>query len=101
MQKDEMQELKILCNVLKSNGITVRRENLVRGSAYKVKSGDCLLKEDKILFLDKRLPADQQLGLLVDYIIENKFQIKPEELDNLSKPIKQMLTHAGPHNIAS
>ena len=60
-----------LAKVFEEKGIAVRREKLSRGPSFRVKSGECFLTGKKLLFVDKRLPVDQQISLLQDYLIEN------------------------------
>jgi hypothetical protein len=65
-EKNEEQKVKAICKVFKSAGITVRREKLSRGHAFRVKSGACYFSGDNILFVDKNLPNDQQFSVLCD-----------------------------------
>lgn len=57
-------QIKSLVSQLAERGVSVRRELLARGAAFRVKSGQCYLAGEKLLFVDKRLPPDQQLNLL-------------------------------------
>jgi hypothetical protein len=65
--KDE-ERIKDLCRAFCRKGIKIRRENLTRGQSFRVRSGDCLFSGERVLFLDRRLPAEQQLSMLFDYI---------------------------------
>jgi hypothetical protein len=47
-------------------GLHVREERLLREVGYRVRSGRCRLGEDQILFLDRALPAEAQIDVLVD-----------------------------------
>ena len=40
-----------------SRGIKVRCEKLARGANFKVKSGNCVFSGQRLLFIDRRLPA--------------------------------------------
>ncbi len=84
-------QLKTLSGVFENRGISIRREKLSRGSAFRVKSGNCLLSGDKVIFIDRRMPIDQQLSVMFDYIVELKIQPTEEELENLPTKIKDVL----------
>ena len=47
-------------------GLQVREERLLREVGYRVRSGGCRLREDRIIFLERGLPASAQLDVLVD-----------------------------------
>ncbi len=61
------QRLRSLVDSFSDHGFTVRRENLTRGSSFRVKSGSCLLAEKKLLFVDKRMSLSQQVSVLTDF----------------------------------
>ena len=52
---------------LTEQGFVVRRENLARGHSYRVKSGGCVFVNNRVLFVDKRLPPAQQLSVLREF----------------------------------
>ncbi len=82
-------------NAFSQRGIMVRREKLASGPAFKVKSGNCMFSGDNLLFLDRRLPPDQQLGLLVDYLTESSFTLSSDELKLLPAQLRTMLEQRG------
>jgi hypothetical protein len=47
-------------------GVRVRAERLLREAGYHVRSGSCRLRGDAVLFLDRELPVDAQIELLVE-----------------------------------
>jgi hypothetical protein len=49
-------------------GISVRREKLTRGPSFRVKSGNCTLTGKALIFIDRRLPLEQQLSLLTEEV---------------------------------
>jgi len=83
-----------MVSMVKERGITVRREKLARGSQFRVKSGDCSLEGEKLLFVDKRLPPLHQLGFLLDYIREEGITLSEEELSVLPPSTRQTLSVA-------
>lgn len=58
----------LLKKEFEDQGFTVRREKLARGTAFRVKSGGCLLIDQKVVFVDRRLPLEQQYGVLREYV---------------------------------
>lgn len=58
------QKIRKIINESSSSDILVRREKLTRGSSFRVKSGKCQLTGKKLIFIDKRLPIEQQLSML-------------------------------------
>ena len=77
-------EIRVLIRRLRDRGIEIRREKLSRGREFRVKSGTARVFGQKILFVDRALPEQQQLGILVDYIIEQRIVFTPDELSQLS-----------------
>ncbi|HMO17516.1 MAG TPA: hypothetical protein PKA63_08360 [Oligoflexia bacterium] len=47
-------------------GLSIRRENLTRGPSFKVRSGRCTLTGGQVIFIDRRLSAENQLSILND-----------------------------------
>ena len=89
-QEDERQVRKLV-QVLGNRGIVVRRENLSRGSSFRVKSGGCLFSGENIIFLDRRLPVSQQISVLVDHMLDLEVQLLPEESEGLSRQTLTLL----------
>ena len=77
--------IKKLQKIVQKSGVEVRRENLTRGLAFKVKSGTCQFSGKPLLFIDKRLPNEQQASVLVDYLLTRKFEV--EDLDMAELPV--------------
>lgn len=67
-QKEKEGVLKELANILNSSGFRVRREKLKQGHGWRAVSGTCRVLADKLIFLDRRLPQDEQIEFLVDRI---------------------------------
>lgn len=53
-----------LIKSIEEKGVEVRREKLKQGPGWKVTSGACRLETKKIVFLDSRLPQDDQIEFL-------------------------------------
>lgn len=87
----EEQELNKLMRILEQRGISVRREKLSRGHSYRVKSGDCVFSGENLVFVDKRLPIEQQQSVIVDYMIERRISPDSEELQDLSTKTRSLL----------
>ena len=66
-------------------GVSVRRENLPRGHSFRAKSGNCELSGRNLIFVDKRLPIQQQLAVLSDYLVDFNLEISEEEISSLSE----------------
>lgn len=58
-----LEELKTAAEKL---GLRVREERLLREVGYRVRSGLCRVREDEIIFLERGLPVDSQIDVLVD-----------------------------------
>jgi len=58
-----LEELKTAAEKL---GLRVREEKLLREVGYRVRSGRCRVREDEIIFLERGLPVDSQIDVLVD-----------------------------------
>lgn len=81
-----------LQKIVQKSGIEVRRENLTRGSSYKVKSGVCQFSGKPLLFLDKRLSNDQQASVLVDYLLDNQLAVNNEDMEELPANIVNLFS---------
>ena len=57
-----------------------------------MKSGDCLLTGLKYVFVDRRLPREQQISVLVDYLVDYDFSLEKEELSSLAKSTRDLLS---------
>ena len=73
-QRDD-RELRLLTNLLKEHGLSVRREKLSRGHSFRVKSGSCVFRGSEVLFVDRNLPPRQQVTLLAEFCLEHKIAL--------------------------
>ena len=89
----EERELNLLIEMLGSKGVEVRREKLSRGHSYRVKSGDCVFSGENLVFVDRRLPREQQLSVIIDYLFELAITPAESEIAELS-PRTQALFQA-------
>ena len=62
-QQALLDELKAVAEKL---GLQVREERLLRDVGYRVRSGGCRLRADEIIFLERGLPAQAHIDVLVD-----------------------------------
>lgn len=84
-------EIRKLAEILTARSVVVRREQLSRGRSYRVKSGDCVLSGANTVFVDKRLPLEQQVSVLVDFLVDLKLDLQPEELSELPGATQDLL----------
>ncbi|OVE80151.1 hypothetical protein BVY02_01270 [bacterium J17] len=97
-KKEKQSEISVrrLVKALRNRGLEVRREPLSRGSNFRVKSGNCLLAGEKIVFVDRRLPAEQQISLLIDYVIDLDIELSEKEMEFLSPGVREMASRNKP-----
>ena len=88
-QKDSI--FKELSAVLGGLGFEVRREELKQGHGWKVMSGSCRFEDQKLIFVDKKLPQDEQIGFLVAKISALNVEIPEEKLAALPEKIRHMI----------
>ncbi len=100
-QTREEGEIRILVRRLKERGVVIRREKLSRGREFRVKSGTARVFGEKILFVDRALPEQQQLTILLDYILEHRILFTKEELSLLSPARRGFLAELTSENLAS
>jgi hypothetical protein len=62
-QSTLLEELKELAKRL---GFEVRQEKLLREVGYHVRSGSCRVRDTNIILLDRSLPVNAQIDVLVD-----------------------------------
>ena len=69
-----------LSEELAQKGYTVRREKLKQGFGWKVVSGSCQAMGQRMIFVDQRLPQDDQITFLRSQLqtLENPIEQQPE-----------------------
>lgn len=87
-----MRDLRYLSQLAQRHGISVRRENLARGHSYRVKSGECVFGGANLVFVDKRLPTEQQLAVLVDFLIDNRIPLDVADAENLTHATRALFS---------
>ena len=85
------QEIRKLAAILSARLVSVRREQLSRGRSYRVKSGECVLGGTNVVFVDKRLPLEQQVAVLIDYVVDAQFELDEAELSSLPPASQELL----------
>lgn len=89
-RKDEA-AIRVLERAFARAGITVRREKLSCGTAYRTKSGSCFVSGQQMLFVDRRLAPDQQLSVLVDYVLQLEVELVKSEQDALPQATRELI----------
>ena len=84
-------QLRRVESMFERRGVVVRREKLSAGHAFKVKSGDCYFSGENLIFVDRRLPIEQQLSVLLEYLVEAEFHLDETELALLPEHARGML----------
>ena len=85
-------EIKRLSKIIEAKGVKVRREKLVRGHSFRVKSGACEIVGQEHVFIDKRLPTESQVAILLDAFVERNLCLEASELSELSARSKSILS---------
>lgn len=86
-------EIKRLAKLMESKGIKVRREKLARGHYFRVKSGACELVGQDHVFIDKRLPNEHQVSILLDAFVERNIGLESADITELSVQSKSLLSN--------
>jgi hypothetical protein len=69
-QEKLLEELKQLAGQL---GFEVRQEKLLREVGYHVRSGSCRVRDTNIILLDRTLPVNAQIDVLVEELSGSPF----------------------------
>lgn len=81
---------RLFASVLAEAGMQVRREELKRGYGWKTMSGTCRLLDSKVVFVDRRMPQEEQNSFLAGIISNKKLSISDQtkkELEHLEVAI--------------
>ena len=78
--KDKERIFKGLTQLFACNGFKVRREELKRGPGWAVSSGCCRKMEEKLVFVDRRTPLDDQIAFLVQSFIKADLVVQESHL---------------------
>lgn len=92
-EKDPKKEqlFRRLSEILKCVGVEVRREELKSGYGWRAVSGACRLNEQPLLFIDRKIPQDEQISLLLERLTLLADRITPDQLSDLPESIIQRL----------
>ena len=88
---EDDRQIRLLAKALKSKGLEIRREKLARGDAFRVKSGSCKFSGQDIIFIDSRLPYNNQLSVLIDYIVDSEIDLDSGDMKELSSSTQSLL----------
>ena len=83
--------LRELVRLLGLAGFVVRREKLKQGHGWKVLSGNCRLDEAKLIFVDTRLPQDEQINFILDRILALSISLAEADLEKLPPKVKEQI----------
>lgn len=98
--KEKESLLSELACILSSSGFRVRREKLKQGIGWRAVSGSCRVMSDRMIFLDRRLPQDEQIDFLVDRIAESKIAVSLEQIQSLPPVIAQRVGGVAPAELS-
>lgn len=93
-----------LSSALLDAGFEVRRERLKQGYGWKALSGACCLDKRDLIFVDRKLPQDEQISFLAAKIVALQVAVKLKKLPNVPDKIKQQLnvdTSNNPESVIS
>ena len=85
------QQFRTLVSIFERNGLSVRRENLSSGRSFRVKSGNCLFGDRRIIFIDKKLALEQQLSTLTDLLLEFNLKLSWDDLKYFPQHLRTVL----------
>jgi len=83
--------IKELSAVLAQAGLVVRREKLKQGFGWRALSGVCLLGQDRLLFVDRKLPQDEQISFLINKIVQGEVKLIESKVPSLSDRLLKQL----------
>ena len=75
-----------------TSGFTVRREELKQGPGWRAVSGSCRLEEQRLVFIDRKLPQDDQITFLIQRLTALGIKIDPEKFAALPEKIQEMIS---------
>jgi hypothetical protein len=82
--------IKELAVLAEARGYAVKRENLKQGIGWKVMSGACRFNEDKLIYIDRKLPQSDQISFLFSKVVALGLKPDSEQLQNLSEDTRSM-----------
>lgn len=82
---------KQLGEIVRAHGVIVRREDLKQGHGWKVMSGICRLEQERIIFVDRKLPQDEQITFLIQRMSAAGITPTPEQISTLPQKIQETL----------
>lgn len=85
---------KTLAKIIEVKGFKVRREELKAGPGWRASSGACRARTDRLIFVERRLPQDEQLNFLLATALELGLVFSAEELAELPEATQHVLISA-------
>lgn len=83
---------KVLAKLIEVKGFKVRREELKAGPGWRASSGACRARTDNLIFVERRLPQDDQLNFLIATAIEMGLVFSAEEMADLPEATREVLS---------
>lgn len=83
---------KELVSVLEREGYKVRREKLRQGPGWRALSGVCRADSERFVFVDRRLPEDEQIAFLLSKIAGLSIRLEPEAVPSLPDEVRNKLS---------
>lgn len=87
----KVEALKALNELLLSAGYKVRREELKRGPGWKVVSGSCTAKGERLIFIDRHMTHDDQLAFLLNKVHQFGVAVPTECLSRIPERFRTAL----------
>jgi hypothetical protein len=69
-EREKEREVRHLIDQVQKLGLVVRREELKRGIGWKASSGTCVVTNERVVFVDRRLPLTEQLVFLSSLLVK-------------------------------
>ena len=88
-QKDSI--FKDLAAACESGGYSVRREELKQGHGWKAVSGSCRLETQRLIFVDKKLPQDEQIAFLAHRVAALGLKLADDKIATLPENVRAIL----------
>lgn len=86
---------KKLAAILEIKGFKVRREELKAGPGWRASSGSCRAKAERLIFVERRLPQDEQLNFLLSTALDLGLNFETSEVAELPEATQHVLLKQG------
>lgn len=83
---------KELADLAEFHGYAVKRENLKQGIGWKAMSGICRFNEDRLIYVDKKLPQGDQISFLLNTYLNLGLKPNQQQIDSLSEETRSLFS---------